>query len=147
CKCCPKKPQRFLTADELRAHEAQKPFACGFCSHRFKNRNEAERHQNSLHLRKHSWSCEAMAGPESAFWPSPAAAHNDLCGFCGKEFPLPPQWDVRTEHLNRKHKFKECNLGKKFFRADHFRQHLKHSHAGVNGKWTSVLENACVREE
>lgn len=36
---------------------------------------------------------------------------------------------------------------KKFFRADHFRQHLKHSHAGTPGKWTNILENACMKEE
>jgi hypothetical protein len=36
---------------------------------------------------------------------------------------------------------------KKFFRADHFRQHLKHSHQGTSGKWTNVLENACVKDE
>lgn len=38
-------------------------------------------------------------------------------------------------------------MGKKFYRADHFRQHLKHSHAGKSGKWTNILENNCQREE
>lgn len=45
------------------------------------------------------------------------------------------------------HKFGECNNVKKFYRADHFRQHLKHSHAGTSGKWTNILENACMKEE
>ena len=45
------------------------------------------------------------------------------------------------------HKFGECNKAKKFFRADHFRQHLKHSHAGSSGKWTNMLENACMKDE
>jgi hypothetical protein len=45
------------------------------------------------------------------------------------------------------HKFGECNQSKKFFRADHFRQHLKHSHAGTSGKWTNMLENACMKDE
>ena len=45
------------------------------------------------------------------------------------------------------HKFGECNKSKKFFRADHFRQHLKHSHAGTSGKWTNMLENACIKDE
>lgn len=45
------------------------------------------------------------------------------------------------------HKFGECNNAKKFFRADHFRQHLKHSHAGTSGKWTNILENACMKDE
>jgi hypothetical protein len=38
-------------------------------------------------------------------------------------------------------------MRKKFYRADHFRQHLKHSHAGTSGKWTNILENACMKEE
>ena len=36
---------------------------------------------------------------------------------------------------------------KKLFRPDHFRQHLKHSHAGTSGKWSSMLENACMKDE
>lgn len=50
-------------------------------------------------------------------------------------------------HLTNVHKFGECNQSKKFFRADHFRQHLKHSHAGTSGKWTNMLENACMKDE
>jgi hypothetical protein len=71
----------------------------------------------------------------------------DVCGYCGEEFPNPPDWEARSEHLNHVHKFGECNQAKKFFRADHFRQHLKHSHAGTSGKWTNMLENACMRDE
>jgi hypothetical protein len=84
---------------------------------------------------------------EAAFHPSLNANGTDVCGFCGDEFSNPPQWDIRAEHLNQKHKFGECNQAKKFFRADHFRQHLKHSHAGTSGKWTNMLENACMRDE
>jgi hypothetical protein len=85
----------------------------------------------------------------AAFHPSslhPSTA--DVCGYCGDEFPSnPPDWDARSEHLNHIHKFGECNQAKKFFRADHFRQHLKHSHAGTSGKWTNTLENACMKYE
>ncbi len=56
-------------------------------------------------------------------------------------------WEQRITHLQETHKFGECNHAKKFFRADHFRQHLKHSHAGSSGKWTNMLENACMRDE
>lgn len=134
----------------------EKQFACQFCNNRFKNKNEAERHQNSLHLRPHSWSCAALPGYQAAFHPSgsPSAQTNvgpshDACGYCGDEFPNFPQpdWDRRFEHLTSVHKFGECNSTKKFFRADHFRQHLKHSHAGKSGKWTNILENACMKEE
>ena len=119
---------------------------CNYCSNRFKNKNEAERHQNSLHLRRHSWSCAILAGIEAAFYPS-SSNGADLCGYCGEEFSNPPQWDIRAEHLNSIHKFGECNQAKKFFRADHFRQHLKHSHQGTSGKWTNMLENACMKDE
>ncbi|KAI9815031.1 MAG: hypothetical protein M1827_002874 [Pycnora praestabilis] len=132
CECCPKKPKKFDSPEELQ----------------FKNKNEAERHQNSLHLRRHSWSCAALSGVEAAFHSStihPASA--DVCGYCGDEYSIPANWDARVEHLTTVHKFGECNQAKKFFRADHFRQHLKHSHAGTSGKWTNMLENACMKDE
>ncbi|KAF2004932.1 hypothetical protein P154DRAFT_425566 [Amniculicola lignicola CBS 123094] len=148
CECCPKKPKKFESEEELRIHELEKQYTCQYCPNRFKNKNEAERHQNSLHLRRHSWSCAALAGVRAAFHPSPAhSTAGDICGYCGEEFPNPANWDLRTEHLNHVHKFGECNQAKKFFRADHFRQHLKHSHAGTSGKWTNMLENACMKDE
>lgn len=129
-------------------HEMEKQYGCQYCNNRFKNKNEAERHQNSLHLRKHSWSCAALCGYEAAFHLSlQRPSYAEICGYCGKEFPTPPQWDARIEHLTAEHKFGECNQSKKFYRADHFRQHLKHSHSGTSGKWTNVLENACMRDE
>ncbi|EME38574.1 hypothetical protein DOTSEDRAFT_75929 [Dothistroma septosporum NZE10] len=147
CECCPKKPKKFDTEDELRLHESEKQYICAYCPNRFKNKNEAERHQNSLHLRRHSWSCAALEGVEAAFHTATSGNHADACGYCGDEFPNPPQWDIRAEHLNHVHKFGECNQAKKFFRADHFRQHLKHSHAGTSGKWTNQLEIACMKDE
>lgn len=134
----------------------EKQYSCQFCHNRFKNKNEAERHQNSLHLRRHSWSCAAIAGPEAAFHAStaqaaqsPSGPTHDVCGYCGEEFTnIPrPNWDHRIDHLTNIHKFGECNQTKKFYRADHFRQHLKHSHAGQSGKWTNMLENACMKDE
>jgi hypothetical protein len=148
CECCPKKPKKFDSEEELRLHELEKQYICQYCPNRFKNKNEAERHQNSLHLRRHSWSCATLAGVHAAFHPSPTRpAAADVCGYCGDEFPNPADWEARAEHLNHVHKFGECNQAKKFFRADHFRQHLKHSHAGTSGKWTNMLENACMRDE
>lgn len=152
CSCCPKKPRRFDTEEHLKAHENEKQYGCAYCNNRFKNKNEAERHQNSLHVRKHSWSCAALSTYQAAFHPSftSNSAHrsSDMCGFCGQEFPTQPvDWEARIEHLINMHKFGECNSNKKFFRADHFRQHLKHSHGGKTGKWTNILENNCQREE
>ncbi|KAI3323897.1 hypothetical protein HD806DRAFT_522432 [Xylariaceae sp. AK1471] len=161
CECCPKKPKKFETAEDLTTHEAEKQYECSFCGNRFKNKNEAERHQNSLHVRRHSWSCSALIvnGYDRAFHEStnrPGEA--DTCGYCGEEFgrsgvAVQPRqitqhdWDERVRHLQETHKFRECNSSKKFYRADHFRQHLKHSHAGTSGKWTNMLENACMLEE
>lgn len=145
----------ILLSNFTSAHAMEKQYSCLYCNNRFKNKNEAERHQNSLHLRRHSWSCAALPGYQAAFHPSPSStqsgsgASHDSCGYCGEEFPNFPQpdWDQRFEHLTAVHKFGECNNSKKFFRADHFRQHLKHSHAGTSGKWTNILENACMKEE
>ena len=124
-----------------------------------------ERHQNSLHLRRHSWSCASIADQfqvvfhsSTAIPPTPsnpsgtahpdAIAPTDVCGYCGEEFTNePPDWQARMAHLTNQHKFGECNQSKKFYRADHFRQHLKHSHAGTAGKWTNMLEQACMRDE
>ncbi|KAI4234748.1 MAG: hypothetical protein LQ349_003589 [Xanthoria aureola] len=164
CHCCLKKPKKFETLEELRAHESEKQYACTFCHNRFKNKNEAERHQNSLHVRRHSWSCATLANqyervfhpstlpssqhPSQAPPPPDAVAATEICGYCGQEFPNePPDWADRVAHLTNTHKFGECNQSKKFFRADHFRQHLKHSHAGTSGKWTNMLEAECMKEE
>ncbi|KAJ4288884.1 hypothetical protein N0V88_007217 [Collariella sp. IMI 366227] len=159
CECCPKKPKKFESEEDLRAHESEKQYECSFCGNRFKNKNEAERHQNSLHVRRHSWSCSALTGYERAFHDSTVRpGEADVCGYCGEEFGRNGQsagascvsdqdWEERIRHLQDTHKFRECNSSKKFYRADHFRQHLKHSHAGTSGKWTNMLENACMLEE
>lgn len=154
---------QLIIAFLFRNHESEKQYVCQFCHNRFKNKNEAERHQNSLHLRRHSWSCATLAGNyDAAFHPQTAMSITpnpndppsldmlspDICGYCGAEFSNnPPDWDSRISHLTNVHKFGECNQSKKFFRADHFRQHLKHSHAGTSGKWTNMLENACRKDE
>ncbi|ROV92201.1 hypothetical protein VMCG_09292 [Cytospora schulzeri] len=125
CDCCPKKPKKFDTREELSAHEAEKQYECAYCGNRFKNKNEAERHQNSLH-----------EFARSGLAPAGHVRH-----------VTEQDWDERVRHLQDHHKFRECNSSKKFYRADHFRQHLKHSHAGTSGKWTNMLENACMMEE
>ncbi|KAK5079441.1 hypothetical protein LTS08_000009 [Lithohypha guttulata] len=109
CSCCPKKLRKFETEEQLRSHEKEKQYTCTYCHNRFKNKNEAERHQNSLHLRKQSWSCAAISTYQAAFYP--AACPNsrnvasDTCGFCGEEFSSqPPNWEERIEHLTTIHK-------------------------------------------
>ncbi|KAI2469790.1 hypothetical protein F4781DRAFT_421724 [Annulohypoxylon bovei var. microspora] len=157
CECCPKKPKRFETMEELSAHEAEKQYECSFCGNRFKSKNEAERHQNSLHVRRHAWSCSHILNiktnlfQESVSQPGVA----DTCGYCGEDFPrsgggmigmhaTEQDWDKRLNHVRETHKFGECNSSKMFYRADHFRQHLKHVHAATLGKWINALESACM---
>ncbi|KAH7316874.1 hypothetical protein B0I35DRAFT_264651 [Stachybotrys elegans] len=161
CQCCPKHPMIFETLEALKKHESEKPYRCSFCGQYFRNRNEAERHTRSLHERRHSWSCWALVDYKNAFVETMSQlGEADDCGYCGKSFPRSGylegmqgkyatdcDWEQRQQHLQADHKHKECNIGKKFYRADHFRQHLKHSHAGLSGKWINLLENACMVEE
>lgn len=83
-----------------------------------------------------------------------------MCGCCGNDFgrsrispvgyglqATEQDWDERVRHLQEDHKFRGCNSSKKFFRANDFRQHLKHSHAAPNGTWIELLENTCMTEE
>ncbi|KAI2605530.1 hypothetical protein GGR54DRAFT_633490 [Hypoxylon sp. NC1633] len=158
CECCPKKPRRFQSAEELSAHEAEKRYECSVCGNRFKSKNEADRHHNSLHVRRHAWSCSNIlsVGYTNVFQESisqPGVA--DTCGYCGEDFARngggsmhrqanDSDWEERLSHVREVHKFGECNRSKKFYRADHFRQHLKHSHSALSGRWTSVLETACM---
>ncbi|KAL9561287.1 hypothetical protein ACKAV7_014642 [Fusarium commune] len=146
----------------------QKKYECSACGTGFGNMNEAKRHLNSLHHRRRSWSCSALSGYNCAFYDSPdQPGQTDTCCYCGDEFPrsgLGPStatlsdksahryvtdddWDKRTRHLKQVHRFGECNSFKKFYRADHFRQHLKHSHTSKSGKWINVLETACMLDE
>ena len=159
CDCCPVKPRMFVSENELRAHTAEKQYKCAYCGIRFKNKNESERHQNSVHLDRYAWSCSTLSVFDNVFHNSPTGPDSwDVCGYCGLEFPRSGKgigqsainhvdWAKRLYHLREVHRFGECNSSKKFFREDHFRQHLKHCHAGTRGKWTDALTNACMTKE
>ena len=147
CKICDNMRVHRLT--NFRRHESKKQYICAYCPNHFRTKNEVERHQNSLHLRRHSWSCAALDGPGAGLHLSITHAGGaDTCGYCGKKFAEnPPQWEERAKHMIQVHRFGECDKAKKLFRADHFRQHLKHIHAGVSGEWTNLLENSCMKDE
>ncbi|KAI1657691.1 hypothetical protein F4813DRAFT_71844 [Daldinia decipiens] len=157
CECCPKKPKKFETMEELSAHKAEKRHQCSFCGARFKSKNEAERHENSLHVRRHAWVCSNMlsVGYMNVFQESASQLGiSDTCGYCGEDFPRNGEgvpmyaneqdWEDRLNHVKEVHKFGECNSAKQFYRADHFRQHLKHSHAATLGRWISAIESRCM---
>ncbi|KAK6949187.1 hypothetical protein Daesc_009261 [Daldinia eschscholtzii] len=157
CECCPKKPRRFDTMEELNAHKAEKRYQCSFCGARFKSKNEAERHESSLHVRRHAWACSNIlsVGYMNIFQESAnGLGISDTCGYCGEDFPRNGEgvlmyaneqdWEERLIHVKEAHKFGECNSTKHFYRADHFRQHLKHSHAATLGRWTGAIESKCM---
>ncbi|KAI1631387.1 hypothetical protein F4809DRAFT_632552 [Biscogniauxia mediterranea] len=164
CDCCPTKPKRFDCLEALKAHESKRIYKCSYCGHRFKTKNEAERHQKSLHIRRRAWSCSVLQALrfQGSFHDSPEAlGAQSICGYCGMDMSVPSEITeaagpvpleeqherLLIEHLQEVHQVGQCNASKKFYRADHFRQHLKHSHNATLGKWTSVLETKCMREE
>ncbi|ERS95496.1 hypothetical protein HMPREF1624_08012 [Sporothrix schenckii ATCC 58251] len=168
CTCCPKRPQRFNTMEELKVHQTKKPHICAFCGRRFSRMNEAERHITTIHLRPFSWSCRRLATPLLAFQRvSDGTTTYDVCGFCGRQFQRPASLSSNsggdsvagandktahdqalTLHIEVDHKLHDCKAsGKKFYREDMFGQHLKLSHAAEPGVWLKYLENACKAEE
>ncbi|OAA57505.1 c2h2 finger domain containing protein [Niveomyces insectorum RCEF 264] len=164
CTCCPKRPQRFDTVDELKLHQTKKPHICAFCGRRFSRMNEAERHITTIHLRPFSWSCKRLGMPLQAYQClSDGTMSYDVCGFCGRQFPRPApdndesdnndpshqrHADMLTAHVEVHHKLRDCKAsGKKFYREDMFGQHLKLSHAAEPGIWLKYLENVCKAEE
>jgi hypothetical protein len=141
------------------------------CQSRFKTAAEAERHMNAVHRRPESWSCARLGSPLDAFHSLNAdGVIYDICGYCGRGFKQSGsgagsggeagsnaggtrrQRDASVaaemeKHVRTDHVFGSCNRDKKFYRADHFRQHLKVSHMAVTGRWHKFLETACkVRE-
>lgn len=58
-------------------------------------------------------------------------------------WPTQKDWYERVSHLQNVHKFRECDWSKRFYRADHFREHLRHTHAAISGKWTYALADSC----
>jgi hypothetical protein len=113
---------------------------------------------NAVHRRPESWSCARLGGPREAFHSLKAEADGttyDICGYCGRGFKRPgsgPQSRGAValemeDHVKTAHIFGGCNRDKKFYRADHFRQHLKVSHSAVPGRWNKFLEKACKARE
>jgi hypothetical protein len=87
----------------IQPHEAEKQYRYSYYPNRFKNKNEAERHQNSLHLRRNSWSCSAITSFQGAFHDSQTRpGEADTCSYCGLDFPrtgeFVGQGSKRTTH-------------------------------------------------
>lgn len=127
-----------------RLHESENTFRCAYCPYRFNNKDECECHENSLHLRRHSYSCVNITSPEEAF--NRTSDGLSICGYCGEEF-RGHHTTIMKDHLDHVHEFSKCDKAKKFFRADNFRQHLKHSHCVTVDGWVNILENICTNDE
>ncbi|KAK6428102.1 hypothetical protein LTR95_015758 [Oleoguttula sp. CCFEE 5521] len=144
CECCPGNPRGFHSDGELRIHEAEKPFTCDQCPSRFKTMNQNQRHVFSLHPPKYYWSCGTLTTASDAYhaW----SEFSQTCGYCGEEFLNSLGLIPRIQHLEIVHRFDKCNQTKRFFRGDHFRQHLRHSHSGTTGSWTDVFAITCMKK-
>ncbi|KAK7416368.1 hypothetical protein QQZ08_012025 [Neonectria magnoliae] len=124
CECCPKKPKKFDTFEELSVHEAEKQYECDFCGNRLQNQNEAERYTDSLHRKRYSWSYSNLVDHDAAFHDSSGGLkESDVCGFCGGEFPrssdgqaADEDWVERVRHLQKAHRY------------------MSHAHRGATGK-------------
>jgi hypothetical protein len=83
--------------------------------------------------------------------PTPPRTLRYTCGFCGRTFhrklaaPLMvgERLGELEMHVRTEHKFGMCSTEKKFFRDDHFAQHLKTVHAAVVGGWLKWLVESC----
>lgn len=136
---------------------------------RFKSPKEAERHINAIHLKSDFWSCEVLRNPLLAFHAEILSGLTyDVCGFCGQEFQRKPPGPHAADsaaaavctdrddrginifelinHLDSVHRRGECNLARRFYRVDNFRQHLKTAHMGITGRWLKILERNCRSE-
>jgi hypothetical protein len=129
-----------------------------------------------VHLKPFSWTCQQLGNlPLSAFQVTqntpPATDMSELqeaavsrpvtptlcytCGFCGRTFhrkaaaPLMvgERLGELEAHVRAEHKFGLCSSDKKFFRYDHFAQHLKTVHAAVAGEWLKALAESCKSRE
>jgi hypothetical protein len=137
--------------DSPRMHEKTLPWPCQYCRHRSSNKDELERHVNAWHYGHISWSCANLNGWQAAFPGSVANRSSDLCCYCGEVFQrsgpgvlTKQDWQDRTAHLHKSHKFECCDRTKRFLLVSQFRDHLKDSHDAIIGNWTEKLVDACV---
>ena len=132
-----------------------------------KTKSEVLHCQDFSQACRHSWTCSAISDYKLTFHDSKSRpGESDVCGYCGKQFPrsgrgpgivdhsvnavlrhvTEDDWKERFQHANSSHYFGQCNWDKKFYRADHFRQHLKHYHAWTRWDGDNALEAACIIE-
>jgi hypothetical protein len=128
------------SVDDLELSKPLQPHPCLYCTKGFSTKWEAERHKSSVHERGSSWSCLYLQVEDALI------LHHDtwICCCCGAGFF---DWSeaLGQAHLRIAHRYGSCTNGEVFYRSDHFRQHLKHSH-GANAE-SAYLDQviACCR--
>ena len=130
----------------------EKRYHCEFCSRVFGNKNDAKRHQRSLHARPYFWSCAAIVDIQKLLnisFALPLASSHTLshqnCVFCGRDSATQPRWEDQVRHLTQHHQMHACKQEKKFYRADHFAQHLRYRHRMQCREAVKVLAGCCIR--
>lgn len=96
------------------------------------DRNGRVRHELSVHNREEWWSC-AQLTLQNLYLRDQSELPGGTCGFCGQEFP---DWAKLEAHVpTHQH---TCTR-KIFYRKDHIRQHLLHTHHAAKGVWLERL--------
>jgi hypothetical protein len=140
-----------------KVHKLERQFKCKYCSPCFKAKNEANRHENSLHIRGETWKCVAINdftkisqnSTERASRPDTQVSLVDICSFCGEDFPSQPSpdWSLRDYHLTSVHKIDGRDKHRSFHRVDHYLQYVVHFHEGQRGPWLTELEELAWWED
>ena len=128
----------------IRSSTLPELYTCAFCTEQFAEEDEAKQHQSSNHRRTYSWSCSALRSIQDAFFQRQDGL---ICGYCDTQVAFskhPEAALLCRRHLRLAHRFQQCQDEKRFFKVNHFRQHLKQSHGALLGEWNNVLENACL---
>lgn len=132
-------------------HEGLKRQRCLYCRFRFEARVDLERHMNALHYKLSSWACNNISGWQAAYTQG-SSESVDICCYCGERFGrsgpgvlTQNDWLVRADHLHECHEYDRCNDDVQFYRADHFREHLRRFHVATAGDDINILVDACMK--
>lgn len=138
-----------IKSDSLMLTPRKQKYCCRFCTRPSPNATENHRHEQSVHVRSTSWSCNNIPNVAAALSVHPGS-FMVLCGFCGfqicsSQSDLSDQ--VARDHLEQMHLWQGCDPRKRFYRPDHYQQHLRHVHGALPGPWTVAVQTAAVKRD
>lgn len=96
------------------------------------DKNGRVRHELSVHDREEWWSC-AQLTLQDLYLRDRSELPGGTCGFCGQEFS---DWTKLEAHVPT---HQPTCTRKIFYRKDHIRQHLVHTHHAAKGRWLERL--------